>query len=142
MIRPHRRSAARPGLSLASMGIRARRAAPGTPQFCTHPGTNPYFFIEIRGGPTNATSYRRWYLFSTPLLINHWYDVVVHVYWLSSSTAGWFQARLDPASNPTPVLDVHTPTLYTPPERNPLLRREHRVPQLPSLGQPPLEHRL
>jgi Polysaccharide lyase len=88
-------------------------ACPGAPQFCSTAGTQPRFFFQVPGGPTTASdsqTFKRYYpLPVNSVILNHWYDVVVHVRWSSSSTGGWFQCWLDG----TKVLDVTTATLYT-----------------------------
>jgi hypothetical protein len=88
-------------------------ACPGAPQFCSTAGTQPRFYFQVPGGPTTSSdsqTFKRYYpLPLNSLILNHWYDVVVHVRWSGSSTGGWFQCWLDG----TKVLDVTTATLYT-----------------------------
>jgi hypothetical protein len=81
---------------------------PGAPAFCTTPGTQPRLWIQIPGGSYGMSP--RWF-FPLPLgslLIDHWYDIVLHVYWSSDPSRGHVQWWLDG----TKILDVATPTLY------------------------------
>jgi hypothetical protein len=82
----------------------------GSPAYCTTPGTNPRLFIQVPGGPTsNPHSAARFYPFaSNSLLVDHWYDMVLHMVWDASPSVGYVQWWVDG----TKMLDVHTPTLY------------------------------
>lgn len=80
---------------------------PGSPMFCATPGSSPRLFMQIPGGSYATYPPDFFPLPLGSLILDHWYDVVLHVSW--SATSGWVQWWLDGAL----VLDVHTPTLYT-----------------------------
>jgi Polysaccharide lyase len=81
---------------------------PGRPAFCTTPGTNPRLFLQVPGGPTsNPESAKRFFPFApNSLLVNHWYDMVLHIVW--SPTNGYIQWWVDGQK----MVDVNTPTEY------------------------------
>jgi hypothetical protein len=89
--------------------IIADGSCPGSPAYCSIPGTNPRLFIQIPGGPLSCGSAcsKRFFPFaSNSLLIDHWYDMVLHVIW--SPVNGHVQWWVDG----TKMLDVATPTEY------------------------------
>ena len=81
----------------------------GSPAWCGTPGTNPRLFLQVPGGPTSCGTacQKRIYPFpSNSLLINHWYDMVLHMVW--SPTQGSVQWWVDGQK----MVDVATPTEY------------------------------
>jgi Polysaccharide lyase len=94
------------------MGVQAQGSVntlcPGSPMFCTSPGTQPRLFIQIPGGSYATYPASFFPLPLNSLILDHWYDVVLHTYWSPDATKGWVQWWLDG----TKILDVHTPTLY------------------------------
>jgi hypothetical protein len=81
----------------------------GKPAWCSTPGTNPRLFLQVPGGPTscgNACLKRFFPFAANSLLIDHWYDMVLHIIW--SETSGYVQWWVDGQK----MVDVHTPTEY------------------------------
>jgi Polysaccharide lyase len=84
---------------------------PGSPAYCTVPGTNPRLFLQVPGGSTScgtACLDRIFPFASNSLLVNHWYDFVLHMVWDASPTVGYVQWWVDG----TKMVDKHTSTLY------------------------------
>jgi Polysaccharide lyase len=92
-------------------GYTVDTACPGTPHFCTVAGTNPRLYLQIAGGviPAANDGVLRVNMPSGSLLIDHWYDVVLHVYWSPDATVGHVQWWLDG----TKVADTYHATEYT-----------------------------
>jgi hypothetical protein len=78
---------------------------PGSPQFCTTQGTNPRFAFQVTGGTTSNVMNNHYQL--QPLVLNHWYDLVIHEYFSADPTLGHFECWIDGVH----VVDVHQPTL-------------------------------
>jgi hypothetical protein len=81
---------------------------------CTTTGTNPRLALRVIGGPvsqadlygaTNATYLE---MPSNSLLIDHWYDIVIHIVLGESATNGYVQWWVDGQK----IADVHAPTQY------------------------------
>jgi hypothetical protein len=84
----------------------------GSPPFCDHPGVNPQLYLQVPAGPTscgNACLTRYFPFGSNSLLIDHWYDMVLHMIWSGSSSAGLVQWYVDGVK----AVDVQKATLYT-----------------------------
>jgi hypothetical protein len=81
---------------------------PGSPMLCSSPGTQPRLFMQIPGGSYASYPPSFFPLPINSLLLDHWYDVVLHVYWSADPAKAWVQWWLDGSK----ILDVHTPTLY------------------------------
>jgi Polysaccharide lyase len=78
----------------------------GSPQFCTTQGTNPRFAFQVTGGTTSNVINNHYQLQS--LVLNRWYDIVIHEYFSADPTLGHFECWIDGVK----VLDVHQPTLF------------------------------
>ena len=84
-------------------------SCPGSPAWCGTPGTNPRLFLQVPGGATSCGTacQKRFFPFpSDSLLVDHWYDMVLHIVW--SPTAGYVQWWVDGQK----MVDVSTPTEY------------------------------
>ena len=81
----------------------------GTPALCTSPGTNPRLYLQVPGGPVAlpaSESSKRYYMPSNSLLLDHWYDIVLHIFW--SPVNGHVEWWVDGAKQ----ADALTPTEY------------------------------
>jgi Polysaccharide lyase len=81
----------------------------GKPAWCATPGTNPRLFLQVPGGPTSCGTACQKRFFPFPknsLLVDHWYDMVLHMVW--SPTVGYVQWWVDGQK----MVDVATPTEY------------------------------
>jgi hypothetical protein len=84
-------------------------SCPGNPAFCGTPGSNSRLFLQVPGGHTScgAACVKRFFPFaSNSLLIDHWYDMVLHVVW--SPVNGYVQWWVDGQK----MVDASTPTEY------------------------------
>jgi hypothetical protein len=92
------------------VGIQAQgTSCSGKPAWCGTPGTNPRLFLQVPGGLTSCGNacLKRFFPFAyNSLLVNHWYDMVLHMMW--SPTAGHVQWWVDGQK----MVDVSTPTEY------------------------------
>jgi hypothetical protein len=87
-------------------------SCPGSPAFCTSAGTNPRLYLQVPGGATSCGTSCRVIAYqgaSNSLLINHWYDIILHAIWDPSPNVGYVQLWIDG----TKVLDQHMATQYT-----------------------------
>jgi hypothetical protein len=84
---------------------------PGSPHFCTTPGTNPRMMLQVAGGldtdPLYPNQIHR-YTASNPLLLDHWYDVTLHFVFSPDASVGYVQWWLDGVKQ----LDTHVSTQY------------------------------
>jgi len=86
---------------------------PGNPPFCTSPGANPNLFLQVPGGrdDLNTQPLRIFPFAPNTLLVNHWYDMILHMVWsplTTGPTPGSVQWWVDGVK----VVDQQTPTLY------------------------------
>ena len=93
------------------IGYTIDSACPGTPHFCTKAGVNPRLYLQMAGGviPAQSGGVSRFNMPSGSLKLDHWYDVVLHVYWSPDPAVGHVQWWLDGAK----VLDSYRATEYT-----------------------------
>ena len=87
-------------------------SCPGSPAFCTTTGTNPALYLQVPGGATSCGTACRVIAYqgaSNSLLINHWYDIVLHMVWDNNPTVGLAELWIDG----TQVLSNHMATHYT-----------------------------
>ena len=92
-------------LAIASDG----NGCSGTPALCTSPGTNPRFYLQVPGGSVSlpaSQSAKRYYMPSNSLVLDHWYDIVLHIFW--SPVNGHVEWWVDGAKQ----ADALTPTEY------------------------------
>jgi Polysaccharide lyase len=81
---------------------------PGSPPYCSTQGTQPRFAFQVSGGSSYPSVTKYYPLPLGSLQLNHWYDIVVHVFWSPDPSRGRFQVWIDGSL----VLDLIRSTLY------------------------------
>jgi hypothetical protein len=86
---------------------------PGTPHFCTTPGTNPHMMLQVAGGLDTNPLYGspgqiNRFTDPDPLLLGHWYDVVLHFVFSPDPSVGYVQWWVDGVKQ----VDIHVSTQY------------------------------
>jgi hypothetical protein len=96
------------------IGVQSDGGCSGSPAFCRSYGTNPRLWLQTAGGSSyiygNAHNYvHRFAMRSNSLRLDHWYDIVLHVYWSGDPEVGQVQWWVDGVKR----VDVRAATLYT-----------------------------
>lgn len=108
-----------PGAYSNGLLIFADGATPTTsPRYTTTPGTNPRFMLQTAGGQIDSrisgqgsisATYVRKYTDSVPIVLGHWYNIVMHVVFAPITADPHIQVWIDN----TLKWDVVDPTEYT-----------------------------
>jgi hypothetical protein len=85
----------------------------GCSSVCTTPGTNPRLALRVIGGPTSqadlyGAANATYLLAPSTLVLDHWYDIVIHIVLGESSSNGYVQWWVDGQK----LADAHVPTQY------------------------------
>ena len=75
-------------------------------------GQNPRLALRLAGGSCSSPTYQSIALPSNSLLRGHWYDLVFHFVWSTSSTTGLAAWWVDGQQE----VSTHFPTLFTRPD--------------------------
>jgi hypothetical protein len=98
-------------LITVSAGGDPRVLCSGVPRFCTTPGTRPSMILQVAGGldtkPLYPAQVHR-YAGRHPVVLGHWYDVVLHFVFSPDPRVGHVQWWLDGVKQ----IDTHVSTQY------------------------------